>query len=303
MEQIIRSKTAIVSSPLIFGEVLFDHFPDKQVLGGAPFNVAWNLHMLGHVPRFISAVGFDEQADKILCRMSQCQLPTDSVQRNQFPTGAVNVSFVDGEPEYEIPLGQAFDHIEYDPVTIASVTPSLLYHGSLIWRNPTSRETLTRLRSNMQTPVFVDLNLREPWFDQHGLAEILGGISILKLNKNELKVVTGIPVAADDNAVEVAAVAFKRQHRLDQLWVTAGSEGAWLFDQDDNVSWEAVPPVGEFVDSVGAGDAFAAYVIYGFLNELPAQTTLRQAVRFATRICQIRGATSQDSSVYIPVVD
>lgn len=265
--------------------------------------MAWNLHMLGHVPRFISAVGFDEQADRILRRMSQCQLPTDSVQRNQFPTGAVSVSIVDGEPEYEIPPGQAFDHIEYDPVTIESVTPSLLYHGSLIWRNPTSRKALTRLRSNIQAPGFVDLNLREPWFDENWLAEILGGISILKLNKNELQVVTGIPAAADNNAVEVAAVAFKKQHHLDQLWLTAGSEGAWLFDQDNNVSWEAVPPVGEFVDSVGAGDAFAAYVIYGFLNELPAQTTLRQAVRFATRICQIRGATSQDSSVYIPIVD
>ncbi len=273
------------------------------MLGGAPFNVAWNLHMLGCVPRFISAVGFDEQADKVLDRMSQSQLPTDFVQRNQFSTGAVNVSFADGEPEYEIPLGQAFDHIEYDPATIESVTPSLLYHGSLIWRNPTSRQSLTHLRSNIQAPIFVDLNLREPWFDPQWLPEILGGISILKLNKNELQAVTGTPAAADNNAVEAAAVAFKRQHNLDQLWVTAGSEGAWLFDRDDNASWEAVPPVDKFVDSVGAGDAFAAYVIYGFLNELPAQTTLRQAVRFAARICQIRGATSQDISVYIPVAD
>jgi len=259
--------------------------------------------MLGHVPRFISAVGFDEQADKVLCRMSQCQLPTDFVQRNQFSTGAVNVSFVDGEPEYEIPLGQAFDHIEFDPVAIESVTPSLLYHGSLIWRSPTSRESLTHLRSNIQAPVFVDLNLREPWFDLQWLPEILDGISVLKLNKNELQVVTGIPAATDNNAVKAAAVAFKRQNNLDQLWVTAGSEGAWLFDRDDNASWEAVPPVDEFVDSVGAGDAFAAYVIYGLLNELPAKVTLRQAVRFAARICQIRGATSQDISVYIPVVD
>ena len=259
--------------------------------------------MLGCVPRFISAVGFDEQADKVLDRMSQSQLPTDFVQRNQFSTGAVNVSFADGEPEYEIPLGQAFDHIEYDPATIESVTPSLLYHGSLIWRNPTSRQSLTHLRSNIQAPIFVDLNLREPWFDPQWLPEILGGISILKLNKNELQAVTGTPAAADNNAVEAAAVAFKRQHNLDQLWVTAGSEGAWLFDRDDNASWEAVPPVDGFVDSVGAGDAFAAYVIYGLLNELPAKVTLRQAVRFAARICQIRGATSQDVSVYIPVVD
>jgi len=37
--------------PLIFGEVLVDRFPDgREVLGGAPFNVAWNLRGLGFDP-------------------------------------------------------------------------------------------------------------------------------------------------------------------------------------------------------------------------------------------------------------
>jgi fructokinase len=38
------------AGPVIFGEVLFDCFPDRRVLGGAPFNVAWNLHGLGAEP-------------------------------------------------------------------------------------------------------------------------------------------------------------------------------------------------------------------------------------------------------------
>ena len=37
----------------VFGEVLFDVFPDgKQVLGGAPFNVAWHLQAFGIAPYF-----------------------------------------------------------------------------------------------------------------------------------------------------------------------------------------------------------------------------------------------------------
>ena len=33
---------------VIFGEVLFDCFDDnRHILGGAPFNVAWNLKALG----------------------------------------------------------------------------------------------------------------------------------------------------------------------------------------------------------------------------------------------------------------
>ena len=46
--------------PIIFGEVLYDCFPDGQaVLGGAPFNVAWHLQGFGLNPLFISRVGDD----------------------------------------------------------------------------------------------------------------------------------------------------------------------------------------------------------------------------------------------------
>jgi fructokinase len=48
-------------STVIFGEVLFDNFPDKQVLGGAPFNVAWHLQGFGDNPLFISRVGDDSR--------------------------------------------------------------------------------------------------------------------------------------------------------------------------------------------------------------------------------------------------
>jgi len=59
-------------SPLIFGEVLFDCFPDgSAVLGGAPFNVAWHLHGMGLAPLMITAVGDDEHGKLVLEKMKQ----------------------------------------------------------------------------------------------------------------------------------------------------------------------------------------------------------------------------------------
>ncbi|MEM7234470.1 MAG: hypothetical protein AAF517_19985, partial [Planctomycetota bacterium] len=44
-----------VVRPVVFGEVLFDRFPDgRSILGGACFNVAWNLRGLGLDPLFVS---------------------------------------------------------------------------------------------------------------------------------------------------------------------------------------------------------------------------------------------------------
>jgi sugar/nucleoside kinase (ribokinase family) len=72
--------------PCIFGEVLFDHFPDgKRVLGGAPFNVAWHLQAFGEAPRFISRVGDDAEGDEIRTAMRDRPAGSRSASRMASP--------------------------------------------------------------------------------------------------------------------------------------------------------------------------------------------------------------------------
>ena len=75
----------------LFGEVLFDHFPDgKQVLGGAPFNVAWHLRAFWPV-HFISRVGADPQGTGIRRAMHDWGAWTSAACRPtpRLPTGPV----------------------------------------------------------------------------------------------------------------------------------------------------------------------------------------------------------------------
>ena len=254
--------------------------------------------MLGHTPRFISAAGRDAQGDKILRCMLQNKLSTESIQRNEYQTGIVEVSIVDDEPQYQILPNQAFDHIDFRQLSTATTNPAILYHGSLCWRNSVSRQTLIKLRDSISVPVFVDLNIRQPWFDAEWLPEILSGITILKLNKDELKTIADLEFASKAKSIEDAAIAIRQKYKINQLWVTSGSAGAWLFSEDDSFSFEPAPTVERFVDAVGAGDAFSSFVINGFLKGMTAEETLKQAVRFAAKICQIQGATSEDRAVY-----
>ena len=56
--------------PVLFGEVLFDTYPDgNRVLGGAPFNVASHLQAFGARPLFVSRVGEDPNGDEVRGRM------------------------------------------------------------------------------------------------------------------------------------------------------------------------------------------------------------------------------------------
>ncbi len=118
----------------IFGEVLFDHFPDgRRVLGGAPFNVAWNLAALGEDPLLLSRVGTDAEGDSVRVAMQVWGLDTCGVQKGPGEhTGQVRVRIEDGEPAYDIVRPVAWDAIE-----AVGSTPGcgLLYHGSLALRS------------------------------------------------------------------------------------------------------------------------------------------------------------------------
>ena len=54
------------------------------------------------------------------------------------------------------------------------------------------------------------------------------------------------------------------------------------------------------MDTVGAGDGFAAVCILGTLRNWSAAYTLAQANRFAAALCSIRGAIPDDAEFYRP---
>jgi len=88
-----------------------------------------------------------------------------------YPTGQVTVHLQDGQPSYDIVTDQAYDHITATSAmaAVGEQPWALLYHGSLALREKESRETLDILLPLMDDkpmmPVFLDLNLRAPWWE------------------------------------------------------------------------------------------------------------------------------------------
>ena len=121
--------------PVVFGEVLFDTFPDgAAVLGGAPFNVAWHLQGFGLDPLFISRIGDDEPGTRVLDTMRAWGMDIRGLQvDDDHPTGKVQVSLDHGQPSFSILADQAYDFIELEAAVGAATraAPALLYHGSL----------------------------------------------------------------------------------------------------------------------------------------------------------------------------
>lgn len=290
------------SGPLVFGEVLFDHFEDgSRVLGGAPFNVAWHLEGFGLAPLFVSAVGTDEEGREVIERMESWGMRTDGLQAVvSHPTGAVTAKIVDGEPVYEIGTEQAYDHVERHPARAAlgDEAPSLIYHGTLALRTETSRETLSAIQDQTSAPTYVDLNLRRPWWTAERVERCLERADWLKLAADELATVIGRP-AESVEACEVGARHLVARHGLDAVIVTRGAWGSLMVRETG--SWtrrsEALAPE-EIVDTVGAGDAFSAVACTGVVEGWHPETVLERGNAFALELCRIRGATTTDRGLY-----
>ena len=280
--------------PLIVGEVLFDVMPDgTRVLGGAPFNVAWHLEAFGLRPLMITRVGCDDSGDEVLAAMETWGMDTSGVQRdNEYPTGRVQVDLENGEPTFHILPDQAYDHIDGDRAARSASGEAffVLYHGSLISRGKVSSASLDEVINVSGSPVFVDVNLRDPWWNRQDVLALVNGATWVKLNQAELALLAGASGIS-------AAEAFRADHGLEAVIVTRGSRGAVTVDNGG--LFEAPAPADvQIVDTVGAGDAFSAVFILGLARGWSTELALGRAVDFAAAVCTVAGATVRDREFY-----
>ena len=317
--QKLKASQTSIENPLVFGEVLFDEFEDgSSILGGAPFNVAWHLQGFGLHPVFVTKIGNDSDGKTILERMHNWKLRTHGVQiDDKHPTGKVTIKLDQGQPTFNIVPDQAYDNINSiiennTPSVLNEAVPNktvstdtfstnivncpLLYHGSLALRNSTSRNTLYELQKKYSPPTFVDINLRDPWWNQEIIQRSLNHATWVKLNDIELN---EIAKQTNINGIDLkeSAVLLRKHFNLKLLIITLGADGAYFISEND-AYFGAPVPANNIVDTVGAGDAFSSVTILGLLKKWPTEVISQRAMTFASSVCELRGATTTDHSFY-----
>lgn len=283
----------------IFGEALFDQFPDgQQVLGGAPFNVAWHLQAFNQHPCFISRVGLDALGDKIRQAMLAWGMAVENLQIDpDHSTGTVQITINHGEPCYEILADQAYDFIDAQQLD-KDRQYSVIYHGTLALRNRISELALLDLTTHQQGKIFIDVNLREPWWRKETVNHWVGKAYWAKLNHDEL-----MYLAQPQDTMHDTMRLFLAQHKLEALVVTCGSRGATAINRAGELIEVAPTADLTIVDTVGAGDAFAAVLLLGIQHDWSLQLTMQRAQSFASALVTKRGATVHDLNFYRPFID
>ncbi len=289
---------------VVCGEVLFDMFPDGKRLGGAPFNFAIHLHRFNLPVTFISRVGDDTLGREVLEFVRSAALPEDAIQMDpEHKTGEVRVDMQpEGGHRFEILPHRAWDFIEWteDIESIPEEDIALVYFGTLAQREAKSRKTIRAILKKIagRAPLFLDLNLRPPFVDKDIVEQSLELCDILKASEEEvlqLKNFLGKPAPADIPSI---AETIQSRYGIPQVCVTRGENGSELYNEKGLVARAPAPTPEGFKDSVGAGDAFSACFVLGFLKGWENQKVLREASAFASKICTVSGAIPEGLEFY-----
>ena len=280
-----------------FGEVLWDFLPSGKVAGGAPMNVAYHANQLGIHAQIISKIGKDELGNHLLDFLNKKGVDTTLVQTDySFQTGTVNVVLDNnGSPSYDIASPVAWDYIHADKVNKTAVkTADAFVFGSLSARNETSRNTLLELLNCAKLKVF-DVNLRSPFYTKTMLMQLLNHSDIVKMNDEELKII-GKWLAIEATQAN-AAIQIKKHFNWQQLIVTRGAYGAWLFNKDGMTNSSGITT--QVQDTIGCGDSFLAAFLSKFLQgELP-EKCLQFASLTGAYVATKKGGTPEFSETQI----
>ena len=288
---------------LVIGEILFDIFPDSKRFGGAPFNFAYHLKYFGFPVRFISKVGNDENGREILDRIKAAGFDPIDIQRDSLrPTGTVQVHLdKDGIPTFDIVPNVAYDFIDYLPETSSTLMDNarLIYFGTLVQRTPRGFSQAQQFLDHTNTDclAFYDINLRPGCYSPVVIKTSLDKTDILKLNSEELGETKRMHGSNQTDAEFIQYLI--DEYELTALCLTKGDDGSELYSSV-GTTCVASQPVDSLVDTVGAGDAYAAMLAAGMLKKWPVSKTLSMAAEFASRICGVAGALPESAEFYVP---
>jgi len=264
------------------GEVLWDVFPERRILGGAPANFAYYASQLGFKGCVISAVGNDLPGKEILDVLAKKKLDL-LIETVNYPTGEVHVSLnAEGIPQYEICENSAWDNIPFTKrAEELARSCSAVCFGTLAQRCETSRATIHRFLELVPENAhkIFDINLRQHFYSKDIICQSLRLCNILKMNEEEVAEISRLFGFAGMTEQEICLHLLKT-YNLKIVAETKGAAGSYVFTADE-ISYLSSPKI-SVANTVGAGDSWIGAFTAALLNGESIRSAHELAVEVAT---------------------
>lgn len=248
-------------------------------IAGAEYNVAVGLARLGHQPAYCTRVGFDPMGERVLNGLRKNGVSTDLVMQAEGElTGFMLKGFTqEGDPDIAYyRKGSAASRITTHDIDRLDLYGCERLHVTGIFPavSGTALAATKRLVSRaaaLDLPMSFDPNLRpQLWASEKEMVSTLNslaeGAETVLPGMNEGKILTG-------RTTPEGVAEFYHAMGVKNVVVKLGGDGAYFSQRGGKAGYSAGFPVRKIVDTVGAGDGFAA----GVISALAEGETLEQA--------------------------
>lgn len=280
-----------MEKPIVIGigEFLWDVLPTGKKAGGAPVNFAYHASQHGAQGWAVSAIGDDDLGHE-LSQVASAHGINMAVSVVDHPTGTVQVTLNNGQPNFTICENVAWDYI---PVTDRAMElarkAAAISYGTLAQRGEVSRNTTRTLVAAAPKDALIvyDINLRQHFYSKELIEESLRMANIFKINDEEVEVLRPMfGLEGLDNAALCRKLI--RDFDLRMVVLTGGSEFSSVFTADEESTLPT--PKCDVADTVGAGDSFSGALIGSILCGKSIREAHKAAVETAAYVCTQEGA-------------
>lgn len=264
---------------LSFGEILWDVYPNKKYIGGAPLNFAAHCALCGEDVYMLSAVGDDELGKNALTQIKQWGIKTDFIfSLPHKETGKCMVTLNNAVPCYNLLQDVAYDYI---PVQSINEEFDVLYFGTLSLRSEYNLNSLKNLLKNKFKEIVVDINIRKPFYNAETVGFALKNATIIKISLEEMPVVADLLGINEKTDYAVFARELQKTYsNLRCVLITLGELGALVLNCDSKQDCFCPAAEATVVSAVGAGDSFSA----AFLHKYLRGEDMADCLEFASKI-------------------
>ena len=273
---------------LSIGEIIWDVYPDRRVIGGAPLNFAAHCALCGAESALLSAIGDDPLGEESVQALADFGVRTDYVQRNSLPTGQCTVTLdASGVPSYCVLRDVAYDRIAVSDELagrISSEQFDAVYFGTLIQREQASGRALREIvRKCRFETVLCDVNLRPGCYDADSVAFCMEHATVLKVSMEEesaLRLLAGYAPSGED-VQSVAEAICEKYANIETVLLTLGGDGSFAYEAKSRQAYRQEAMGDTVASTVGAGDSFAAAWLTARLAGEPIGACMKKAAEIS----------------------
>ncbi|MBQ8392917.1 MAG: hypothetical protein IJX51_04005 [Clostridia bacterium] len=282
---------------LSFGEIIWDIYPDKSCIGGAPLNFSAHTAKRGADSYLLSSVGDDDLGREALLWLDRFGVKRELVSTiKDMPTGKCRVSLDKmGIPKYIMEENTAYDSIELTGEVLSSHFDALSF-GTLALRNDKNRHSIAEmLEKHIADTVFCDLNLRYPFYTEDTVRFALENTNILKINDIELNYLRSeILNSRELDYFCILQRLCSEYKSIEIIILTYGEKGAYVYSASDGKIIYRQAKKADVISTVGAGDSFGAVFLTEYLFGKELETCLDSAICVSAQVVSHKEAVPLD---------